>query len=68
MNLLEAADRGAVEAEALVDRLDVDRAGGIGGVLPHPGQVDETQVDHFDPVVLDRLDDVFRGRASQHHG
>ena len=68
VDLLEAADRGAVEAEALVDRVDVDRPGGERGVLPHPGQVGEAQVDHFDAVVLDRLDHVVGGLASQHHG
>ena len=49
VDLLEAADRGAVEAKAFVDRLDVDRAGRERGVLPHPGQIGEAQVDHFDP-------------------
>ena len=68
VDLLEAADRGAVEAEALVDRFGVDRPGGERGVLPHPGQVGEAQVDHFDAVVLDRLDHVVGGLASQHHG
>ena len=68
VDLLEAADRGAVEAKALVDRVDVDRAGRERGVLPHPGQVGEAQVDHFDPLILDRLDHVVGGLASEHHG
>ena len=68
VDLLEAADRGAIEAQALVDRLDVDRGRRIGGVLPHSGQVDEAQVDDLDAFVLDRLHDVVRGLASQHHG
>ena len=48
VDLLEAADRGAVEAQALVDRVALEGGGREGGVLPHPGQVGEAQVDDLD--------------------
>ena len=68
LDLLEAADRGAVEAQALVDRIGLEGGGREGGVLPDPGQVGEAQVDDLDAVVPDRLHDLGGRRASQHHG
>ncbi len=46
LDALPAADRGAVEAEALVERGLVERADGQRYVLPGTEQVAELQVDH----------------------
>jgi hypothetical protein len=46
LNRLPAADRGAVEAQALVERGLVEAAHGKGHVLPRPEQVAELEVDH----------------------
>ncbi len=68
LDLLEAADRGSVEAESLGDRLLIERARGKGGMLPHPGHIREAQIDDLDFMLPDRPHDVGRCLAVELHG
>ena len=58
---LPAGDRGAVEHRAFGEGLLVDHADVEGDVLPLAARVGEAEVDVFDVVVLDRLQDIFSG-------
>ena len=58
---LPAADRRAVEAEALVEGLLAERRQGQRDVLPGAEQVGELQVDHLRPGLARELDRVARG-------
>jgi hypothetical protein len=58
VDLLEAADRGAVEAEAVVEHVLRERADRHGEVLHHARQVAEADVDHLDALLLDVLQDL----------
>ena len=51
MDLLKAADRGAVEAQAGLEVACVERADRQRHVLPGAGQVDELQIDHLDAAL-----------------
>ena len=55
---LEAADRGAVEAEAVVEDALVERRHRHREVLHDAGQVAEADVDHLDALVLDELEQL----------
>ena len=56
-----AGDRRAVEHQALGESLLVDQRLIEGYVLPFAPRVGETQIDIFDVVVLDRLQDILGG-------
>ena len=56
---LEAADRGAVEGQTVVEDRLVERGDGHGEVLHDARQVTETDVDHLDALVLDVLQQLF---------
>src|SRR6185312_1509728 len=58
---LPAGDRRTVEHQALCKGIVVDHADVKSHVLPLAARIGETQVDVFDVVVLDRLQDVFGG-------
>ncbi len=51
MDLLEPADRGAVEPQARAEVFGVERAERQAHVLPGPRQIDELEVDHLDVPV-----------------
>ena len=51
VDLLKAADRGAVETEAGLEVAGVQRADRQRHVLPRAGQVDELQIDHLDAAL-----------------
>ena len=53
VDLLEAADRRAVEGQAVLEHLGPERAGRNGEVLHGAGQVAEPDVDDLDALVLD---------------
>ena len=55
---LPAGDRGAVEHDAFREDLLVDHRHVEGDVLPLAARVGEPEVDIFDVIVLDRLQDV----------
>ena len=55
---LEPANRRAVERQAVLEDAVVERRRRDGEVLDHTGQVAEPNVDVFDLLVLDQLDDV----------
>jgi len=59
---LPAGDRGAVEHDALAERILVDRRDIGGDVLPLAAWIGETEVDVFHVVVLDHFQSVFGGR------
>src|SRR5439155_14626634 len=61
-DLLEAADRRAVEAEPLVEGVLVERMDRQPDVLPCAGQVDELEVDHPHVVLLGEGEHVAGGR------
>ena len=56
-----AGDRGAVEHQAVGERVLVDQRLVEGHVLPLAARIGETQVDIFDVIVLDRLKDILGG-------
>ncbi len=55
---LPAGDRGAVEGDAFVQRVGVDDRDVESHVLPLAARVGEAEIDIFNVVVLDLLDDV----------
>ena len=57
---LPAGDRGAVEHQAFREGLFVDQRLIEGHVLPLAARIGESQIDVFDVVVLDRLENVLR--------
>ena len=59
---LPAGDRGAVEHDALAERILLDRRDISRDVLPLAARVGETEIDVFHVVVLDHLQSVFGGR------
>ncbi len=61
LDLLEPADRGSVEAEAVDERVRFSSCEGTREVLHEAWQVAEPQVDELDALVLDLLQDVFGG-------
>src|SRR5262249_8785874 len=67
LNLLEAADRGPVEADAIDDGVVIESAGRYREMLPKTGDVGKSEIDHFDLVVLDRLEKTFRTLALLSH-
>ena len=68
LNLLEAADRGSVEADTLVEDIRVDAVRRHREVLPGAGKVREAHVHHADVVVLYGLEDIVWVFAVQRHG
>ena len=58
---LPAGDRRAVEHQAVGERVLVDQRLIEGDVLPLAARIGEAQVDIFDVVVLDRLQDILGG-------
>ena len=62
LDLLEAPDRRAVEAEAVLERPCGQLVGRNGKVLHKPRQVAEAEVDDLDPLLLDQRQDLL-GRA-----
>ena len=52
LDLLEAADGGAVEPEPLLEHVLCERVGRHREVLHQAGKVDEPDVDDLDPLVL----------------
>ncbi len=60
LDLLEATDRRAVEAQALVEDVFRELVGGDREVLHETGEVAETHVDDLDALVLQHPDDVTR--------
>ena len=67
LDLLEAADRRAVETDALFERRGVDRAWRHREMLPGSGQIRESQIDHLHVLVLDKLNDVRRRFTIEKH-
>jgi hypothetical protein len=55
---LPAGDRGAVEHDAVLERLFVDGRDVLGRVLPLAARVGEAQVHVFDPVLRHHLEDL----------
>ena len=82
LDLLEAADRGAVEAVAILERALGELVRRDREVLHETGEVAEAEVDDLDPFVLDDPEDLGRvpfshdssicardsGTALDHHG
>jgi hypothetical protein len=60
VDLLETADRGAVEADALLEQGLRQFAHRDAEVLPGPGQVREANVNEFDACLFGPGDDVLR--------
>ena len=54
---LPPGDRRAVEHHALVEEILVDRAHVVGQMLPLAARIGEPEVDVFDVVLLDHLQD-----------
>ena len=65
LDLLEPADRRAVEAEPVLEYVLGELVRGDREVLHQPREVAEPDIDHIDAVVLDELQDV-AGRAVFH--
>ena len=53
LDRLEPADRRAVEADALLEDVGRELLGRHCEVLPHAGQIDESQIDRLDRLLLD---------------
>ena len=67
LDLLKAADRRPVEANAFFHGILVERARRDRKMLPSAGQVGKAQVDHSNVVVLHRLEYVLgRGTIKEH--
>src|SRR6185312_9486053 len=60
---LPAADRRAVEPEAVLERVFLQLLNRDGRVLPDARQVDELQIDELYAVLLGELEDLARGHA-----
>ena len=58
---LPAGDRGAVEHDAFLEDLGLDRGDVLRGVLPLAARVGEAEVNVFDAVLLDHLHDLGDG-------
>jgi hypothetical protein len=65
VDFLEAADRGAVEADALGEQIPGHLRQRDREVLPKPGQIGEAQIDDLDAVVLDQIDEVGGTRGTR---
>ncbi len=68
LDLLKPADRRAVEADTVDERISVERSRWNRKVLPEARQVGEPQIDHPDVDVLDHLQDIVRRGAIETHG
>ena len=64
---LPAGDRGAVEHDAVLERIIVDEGRTHGQVLPLAARIGEPEIDIVDLVVLELLEDVFGGLACDGH-
>src|SRR5207253_576513 len=60
LDLLEAADRGPVEAVAVLEPLFGEFVSRCREVLHEPGEVAETEVDNLDALLLNQPNDVAR--------
>jgi hypothetical protein len=67
LDLLEAADRGAVEAESVLEDAFRELGDGDGEVLGEARKVTEPQVDDLDVVLFREREDVFRRLGRRGH-
>ena len=61
---LEAADRGAVEPDAVGEDVLVDVRDALGGVLPGAEEIDEAEIENFDSGLFGHVHDI--GRRVRH--
>jgi len=63
LDLLEAPNRGAIEAVAVLEAIGRQLVGGHGEVLHEAGEVTEAEVDDLDALVLGQAQDLGRGSS-----